>query len=59
MCTVMKMQRPIAYKTNQTMSEAEYDRLDSLYNQLVFTRYAVTKDGTVSAEQVKKNWQKT
>ena len=35
------------------MSEAEYDRLDFPYNQLVFTRYAVTKDGTVSAGQVK------
>ena len=44
---------PIAYETDQTMSEAEYDRLDFPYNQLVFTRYAVTKDGTVSAGQVK------
>ena len=33
---------PIAYETDQTMSEAEYDRLDFPYNQLVFTRYAVT-----------------
>lgn len=46
--------RLIAYETDQTMSEAEYDRLDFPYNQLVFTaQICCDKDGTVSAGQVK------
>ena len=44
---------PIAYETDQTLSEAEYDKLDFPYHQLAFTRYAVTKDGTATADQVK------
>ena len=44
---------PIAYETDQTLSEAEYDKLDFPYHQLAFTRYAVTKDGTATSDQVK------
>lgn len=45
---------PIAYATNRTINEKEYDSLDFPYNQFIFTRYAVTgKDGGVSAEEAK------
>lgn len=43
---------PIAYETDQTISEREYEKLEFPYNQLVFTQYAVAGEGKVTASEV-------
>ena len=49
----MKMQHRLPMRRIRRCRKRNMTDWISPYNQLVFTRYAVTKDGTVSAEQVK------